>query len=418
MTAVDRLSPPPPAAMTVLAALHGAGHEGWFVGGCVRDRLLGRAVNDWDVATDAEPEAVMALFPRAIGTGLQHGTVTVVVDGLPVEVTTYRVEVGYSDGRRPDEVRFTRELEADLSRRDFTVNAMAWDPARGEIRDPFGGQHDLARRVLRAVGEAEARFGEDGLRAMRAVRFATVLDLALDPATEAAIPKTLPTFRRIAVERIQVELAKLLRAPRAGWGVRALARTALLPEILPAVAALSPERLERTAVAVGAAPDGLEVRLAALLWGTDDDGAACEALRFSRATCRAVQHLLGLRSLSPRATDPAPALRAAVAQVGREAWPDFLAVRRAWADGADVATWDALGARVDALAVVEGPLAVRELAIDGRAVVAALGIAPSRRVGRLLQALLEATWADPALNTADGLLAALPAIDAGLEDGP
>src|SRR5580704_18547012 len=155
--------------------LRSRGKRAWVVGGCVRDALLGRRVSDWDVATDARPEEMLRVFPRAIPTGIKHGTVTVRAGSHPVEVTTLRGEGAYSDGRHPDEVQFTDDLAADLGRRDFTVNAMAYDPVSGELIDPHGGQRDLELRLLRAVGEPERRFAEDGLRVLRAARFAATL---------------------------------------------------------------------------------------------------------------------------------------------------------------------------------------------------------------------------------------------------
>ena len=229
---------PPDGALAVVRTLHTQGYEAYLVGGCVRDRFLVRAVNDWDVATDAEPETVLDLFERTIPTGLQHGTVTVMQGKMPIEVTTYRVEVGYSDGRRPDVVHYTRVLEDDLSRRDFTVNAMAWDPSSGRIVDPFHGRQDLTDRSIRAVGRARERFDEDGLRALRAVRFACVLDFSVDPETWAAIPATMATFRRVSAERIRVEFMKIVDSPRIGWGVNALRDSGLLAEFLPEVAGL------------------------------------------------------------------------------------------------------------------------------------------------------------------------------------
>ena len=199
----------------VLEALEAAGHEAWCVGGCVRDALLGRAPEDWDAATGALPEETLTVFgDRAEPTGLKHGTVTVKTSGGPVEVTTYRVDGEYHDHRRPDAVTFTASLEEDLSRRDFTVNAMALN-LRGELRDPFGGRADLERRVLRCVGAPDRRFGEDALRMLRGLRFAAVLELDIEPATGVAIHQNRELLEDIAAERIQTEFFKLLPGKRA-----------------------------------------------------------------------------------------------------------------------------------------------------------------------------------------------------------
>lgn len=200
----------PDYVINLLESLETAGYEAWCVGGCVRDTLLGGRPDDWDVTTNALPEETMAVFgERAMPTGLQHGTVTIRMEGGTVEVTTYRVDGAYTDHRRPDSVTFTPSLEEDLRRRDFTVNAIAMN-RQGELRDPFGGQEDLENRCLRCVGEADRRFGEDALRILRGLRFAAVLGFAIEAETAEAIHRNRELLRSIAVERIQVEFWKLL----------------------------------------------------------------------------------------------------------------------------------------------------------------------------------------------------------------
>lgn len=412
-TFAAELEPPPPGPLSVATALRAAGHEAYFVGGAVRDRLMGRAVNDWDLATDAEPDAVMACFDRVIATGLQHGTVTVMVDHEPVEVTTYRVERGYSDGRRPDEVAYTRELRDDLGRRDFTINAMAWDAVDGVVVDPYDGRGDLGRRVLRAVGVAAERFDEDGLRALRAVRFATVLDLRLDPATRAAIPETMQTFRKVSAERIRVEFQKTLRAPRAGWGLGALHATGLLAEFLPEAL----PGVEAAVKALAEPPASEIARLAVVLHACPGDGdAPLRRLRYSNDERRRLVALLRWRGLDPAAERSDAEVRAWVAAVGLDVLDDLLAYRaaRARVDG-DAGAWRALAARVEAIDARRAPQSPRDLSLDGKAVMAALDMKPSRRVGRLLDALLRRVWADPSLDTPARLRAILPAVDAELD---
>jgi len=205
----------PKTVQNVLETLEAAGHEAWCVGGCVRDSLLGRVPGDWDVTTNALPGEVLAVFGgRALHTGLKHGTVTVKSEGESVEVTTYRVDGVYLDHRRPESVSFTRSIDEDLARRDFTVNAMAVN-LRGELRDPFGGREDLKYGDLRCVGDPDRRFQEDALRILRGMRFAAVLGLDEDDATERAIDRNRELLRDIAPERIQVELLKLLCGPYA-----------------------------------------------------------------------------------------------------------------------------------------------------------------------------------------------------------
>ncbi|MCI9482213.1 MAG: HD domain-containing protein [Oscillibacter sp.] len=205
----------PKSVQNVLETLEAAGHEAWCVGGCVRDSLLGRVPGDWDVTTNALPGEVLAVFGgRALPTGLKHGTVTVKSEGESVEVTTYRVDGVYLDHRRPESVSFTRSIDEDLARRDFTVNAIAVN-LRGELRDPFGGREDLKYGDLRCVGDPDRRFQEDALRILRGMRFAAVLGLDEDDATKHAIDRNRELLRDIAPERIQVELLKLLCGPYA-----------------------------------------------------------------------------------------------------------------------------------------------------------------------------------------------------------
>lgn len=209
---------PPKYVIHILNTLERSGYEARLVGGCVRDTLLHRRPNDWDVATAAAPEAVTELFERTVPTGIRHGTVTVLYGGSACEVTTYRVEGAYSDHRRPDSVRFTSRLEEDLSRRDFTVNAMAMDASLA-ITDPFGGREDLSRRLIRCVGDARERFTEDALRMLRAVRFAAQLDFALDSAALEAIAGCAPLCSALSPERVAAELRAVLasRNPDMVW---------------------------------------------------------------------------------------------------------------------------------------------------------------------------------------------------------
>lgn len=200
----------------VLESLHHAGWQACLVGGCVRDVLLGRTPNDWDIAAASEPRQTEQALKQftCLETGMQHGTVTVLSDGHPVEVTTFRIDGSYSDNRRPDSVSFTRSLPEDLRRRDFTINAMAWE--NGAPVDLFGGMRDLAAKTIRCVGEPSVRFAEDGLRILRALRFASVLDFQIEPETAAAVHRQRKLLKNIAAERISTELFKLLCGPGVG----------------------------------------------------------------------------------------------------------------------------------------------------------------------------------------------------------
>ncbi len=206
----------PQPVTRLIGILEASGHEAFVVGGCVRDSLMDRKPNDWDICTSARPEEMKACFSDfpVIETGLKHGTLTVLMDHRPFEITTYRIDGDYSDGRRPDQVTFTSSLQADLARRDFTINAMAYHPAAGLV-DPFGGQNDLRHRIIQCVGTAAERFEEDALRIMRAVRFASQLEFAIEEKTSAALDARLPLLDRVSPERIRIEFDKLLRGPDA-----------------------------------------------------------------------------------------------------------------------------------------------------------------------------------------------------------
>src|SRR5947209_1832085 len=261
--------------MAMLRTLRAAGKQAWLAGGAVRDLLRGKPADDFDVATDALPEQVVKLFPRVVPTGMQHGTVTVLTAGHKVEVTTFRGEGPYLDGRRPSSVTFLGDIDGDLARRDFTVNAIAWDPIAGVLRDPFSGAEDLRRCRLRAVGDPLARFREDGLRPLRAVRFACTLRLALEPGTRGGIPAALDVFSKVATERVRDELIKLLlRGAPPSRGLRLLHSTGLLARIVPELlesVRFAQNRYHRwdvwqhTLRCVDFAPADLVVRLTALI---------------------------------------------------------------------------------------------------------------------------------------------------------
>lgn len=199
------------ASVTVLERLEDSGYKAYLVGGCLRDMMMGRQPHDFDIATSAEPETVMSIFSdfEVIPTGIKHGTVTVMIDGEPIEITTFRKDSDYSDGRRPDSITFTDKIEDDLSRRDFTINAMAFG-LDGEIVDPFGGKSDIKSRVIRTVGSAEDRFSEDGLRILRAIRFASVLGFTIEKETTEAIHKLSRMLDRVSFERVFSEMSKII----------------------------------------------------------------------------------------------------------------------------------------------------------------------------------------------------------------
>ena len=272
-----------PGAAALLDTLHAAGYAAYAVGGCVRDSLLGRTAHDWDLCTSALPQQVMELFgtEQCIPTGLQHGTVTIKYGGQLYETTTFRTEGSYTDGRHPDAVQFVPDVREDLARRDFTINAMAYNEAEGLV-DPFGGQADLQNGLLRAVGEPQQRFTEDALRILRLYRFAARFGFALDAATARAARQLAPHLDCISAERIQEELAKLLAAPQPGAYLEPAVLAVVLPE-------LTPEILTAAKPVVDACPAGeenLPVRWAVLLGalGETDTRRVLKRLRCSN-TC-------------------------------------------------------------------------------------------------------------------------------------
>ena len=414
-------------AAALLARLHGAGYAAYAVGGCVRDSLLGRTPQDWDLCTSARPEQVLALFGegQCIPTGLQHGTVTIKYGGQLYETTTFRTEGAYTDGRHPDEVHFVPDVRQDLARRDFTINAMAYNDAEGLI-DPFGGQQDLQQGILRAVGDPATRFEEDALRILRLYRFAARFGFAIDPPTGQAAEALCARLDCVSVERVEEELSKLLAAPAPAAYLDEKILKVIIPELsAPALQAAKP--------VVDACPAGTEdlpVRWAALLMSLGEDGTrkALKRLRCSNALIEETAVLVretggGGGSFSedrPLGWDPAAAgSRAgdgmarfvseekASAAPGQDAAPDTAirirkllgrydlhTVQRLAALGAameperaaDFAAQAELAAQLDADGVC---CRVSQLAVNGRDLMAA-GIPAGPGLRKALEALLDA----------------------------
>jgi tRNA nucleotidyltransferase (CCA-adding enzyme) len=385
----------PDPVREVCRRLGEAGHEAVAVGGAVRDALLGRTPGDWDVATSATPDAVTALFRGTLPTGIEHGTVTVRIgrgqDRFPIEVTTFRGEGAYSDARRPDHVTFGVSLEEDLARRDFVVNAMAWDPVARQLRDPFGGRADAAARRLRAVGVAAERFAEDGLRIVRAVRFVATLDFELDAGTEAAIPGALPSLAKVSRERVRVEVVKLLGGPAAGRGLTIAERTGILAQVLPELgsdAAAARRRVE-------SAPPEPGGRLAALLLdaGPAAVDAALRRLTYSNAErSRVVRLVTEGAALRGEALSDAT-LRRALGRVGRSAAGDLAALV------GDQAT----RRRLREIADAGDPLTASDLALGGADVMRILAVGPGPIIGQALEALLARVLEEPSMNRREKL---------------
>ena len=402
-----------PGAATLLNALHAAGYAAYAVGGCVRDSLLGRTAHDWDLCTSALPQQVMELFGAAqcIPTGLQHGTVTIKYGGQLYETTTFRTEGSYTDGRHPDAVQFVPDVREDLARRDFTINAMAYNEAEGLV-DPFGGQKDLQNGLLRAVGEPQQRFTEDALRILRLYRFAARFGFALDAATARAARQLAPHLDCISAERIQEELAKLLAAPQPGAYLEPAVLAVVLPELTPAA-------LEAAKPVVDACPAGeenLPVRWAALLGalGETDTRRVLKRLRCSNAcieeTAVLVRETAGegvCRSFSEKKASAHPGdiyIRQLLGRYGLCTVERLCALCAALhPQNAPACTFAAQRARqLDADGVC---CRVSQLAVNGRDLMAA-GIPAGPALRRVLEALLDGVIRAEYPNEKPALLAA------------
>jgi poly(A) polymerase/tRNA nucleotidyltransferase (CCA-adding enzyme) len=434
----------PQAVADVLATLQRDGGEAVLVGGCVRDLVRGEAPADWDIATSWPPEAVAERLPGSTWENA-FGTVTVFHPGgeTGIEVTTYRVEAGYRDRRRPDSVRWGSSLREDLARRDFTINAMAWlldegSSDHGRLVDPFGGAEDLDAGLLRAVGDADERFKEDALRLLRGVRLASRFDMRLDPSTEAAIRRHAPDAAGLSGERVRDELMRILAAAAPPSRAFALMEqlgllAVLLPELaalrgVPQAKPLAGDALDHSFRAVDALPASDHVlRLAGLLHdlgkattlanghflqheeaGERLAGQVMLRLRAPRAELTRVGRLVlhHMFTYSPDWTDAA--VRRFVRRVGADLLPDLFALRAAddVASGVRdpaVGGWEELRRRAAAV-IASDPLEAKHLALTGDDLVAELGIGPGPVIGRLLAALLEEVLEDPTLNSRDRLL--------------
>ena len=408
-----------PGAAALLDALHAAGYAAYAVGGCVRDSLLGRTAHDWDLCTSALPQQVMELFgtEQCIPTGLQHGTVTIKYGGQLYETTTFRTEGSYTDGRHPDEVRFVPDVREDLARRDFTINAMAYNAAEGLV-DPFGGQKDLQNGLLRAVGEPQQRFTEDALRILRLYRFAARFGFALDAATARAARQLAPHLDCISAERIQEELAKLLAAPQPGAYLEPAVLAVVLPE-------LTPESLTAAKPVVDACPAGeenLPVRWAALLGslGEDDTRRVLKRLRCSNACIEETAILVRETAGQGVSEEKAPAH--ATAHAGEVAIRQLLGryglctVERLCALCAalhpQTAPECALAAQRTRQLEADGVCCrISQLAVNGRDLMAA-GIPAGPALRRVLEALLDGVIRAEYPNEKEALLAAAQKISA------
>jgi len=447
-----------PTVKETAAILAQAGKQAYLVGGAVRDLLRDKKAKDWDLATNALPEEVIALFHRKKGlnsfvvpTGIKHGTVTVHFKGLSMEVTTFRSESGYSDWRRPDRVEFGDSIEVDLSRRDFTMNAAAYRLPSGPLVDPFNGKNDIKKRLIRSVGRPEERFSEDGLRPVRALRFASQLDFTLDDELLAAISGAIPFTAKVAPERIRDEIDKILATDKPSTAFLLMEKTNLLKLLIPELAACRGVRQDRNgfgfhrfdvldhsllACDFAARDFPGETKLCRCLaalyhdigksvtakMGEDggwtfyrhekESAALARAIlsrfRYPNAVIDRVCHLIEEHMFSYNESWTDAAVRRFVIRAGEENLSDLFALRRAdiYGMAGREPKWDTLlplYERIEKVLAGGRALSLKDLAVSGSDLMS-LGIPTGKTIGIILKDLLEAVLEDPALNTREKLM--------------
>ena len=430
----------PQGAAWVLEQLRDAGYEAYVVGGCVRDSLLHRMPDDWDITTSAKPEDTKRIFRRTVDTGIQHGTVTVMVDRTGYEVTTYRIDGEYADGRHPEHVTFTASLLEDLKRRDFTINAMAYSPAEGLV-DEFDGIGDINRRVIRAVGDPVQRFTEDALRMMRAIRFSAQLDYRIDEDTKEGIRLLAPNLQKVSAERIRVELEKLLLSEHPEE-LKEAYELGLLRQFLPELSECmecgqnNPHHClsvgDHILCAVKAARRDKVLRLTLLLHDiakpqvktTDENGidhfhghAARSAaladrilrdLKYDNQTREAAVRLIAWHDCN--LGDTLPEIRKSISELGEEWFLPLLEVKTSDVEAqSDYQRDEKLGKieywrnAFEEIRCAGDCLSLKDLAVSGKDLIAA-GAAPGKEIGRILHEMLEEVLREPAHNTREYLL--------------
>lgn len=424
----------------IIRTLMAAGYEAYAVGGCVRDSVMGRSPNDWDITTSAKPEEVKRLFSRTIDTGIKHGTVTIMLDKEGFEVTTYRIDGVYEDGRHPREVTFTASLEEDLKRRDFTINAMAYNEETGLV-DIFGGMQDIEQGVIRCVGDAEERFTEDALRMLRAVRFSAQLGYRIEEATKSAIRKLAPNLKQISAERIQAELVKLVTSPHPDY-LRTAYETGITRQVLPEfdLCMETAQNNPHHCYSVGEhilhsmqeiAPDKI-LRLGMLFHDigksqtltVDEEGVThnkghaevgermakeiLSRMKFDNHTIDKVSRIV--RYHDQKIEPTSAGVRRAINRMGEDIFPMLFAVRRAdICAQSDYLREEKLGKAqyieelYSEICRKQECRSLKDLAVTGKDLIA-LGVPPGREIGALLQELLELVLEDPERNVREELL--------------
>ena len=436
----DRTIQLPEKVGRIIGTLQEHGYEAYAVGGCIRDSILGREPEDWDITTSAMPEETKALFDKTFDTGIQHGTITVLLEKEGFEVTTYRIDGEYEDSRHPKEVTFTRNLREDLLRRDFTINAMAYNETDGLV-DIFGGLEDLEAGMIRCVGTAKERFKEDALRILRGVRFAAQLGFDIEEDTRQGMKELAWTLQNISAERIQVELVKMITSKRPEM-VREAYELGMTRIVLPEFDQLmttgqeTPHHMysvgEHTLHAMKNIRADKILRLAMLLHDmgkpalktVDEAGVAhfkkhaleseriaenvLRRLKFDNDTIRKVTRLVRCHDLRMPAT--AKSVRRAMNQIGEELFPYYMEVRRADVLAQSMYQREEKIENLDQIEelyhqiVEDGDcVSLKDLAVTGRDLIAS-GMKPGKKIGEKLEELLKLVIEDPKLNTKEELL--------------
>jgi len=429
----------PKGAQQIIKALQNNGHQAYLVGGCVRDSLLGRLPLEWDITTSAKPDQVCELFHKVVPTGLEYGTVTVLLDDGQYEVTTFRSDEKYVDGRHPSNVKFTDSIHKDLSRRDFTINALAYDPATKQLIDDYHGQRDLKEKMIRAIGNAKDRFLEDGLRSIRACRFAAKLGFEIERKTFEAISQTLKITQKVAPERIHDELIKILQTDKPSIAFELMRQSGLLelimPELLVCFGVEQPREFHlhdvyyHSIYACDAGPkNNSTVRLALLFhdiekpsckkdftfYSHDKEGAKTaekilKRLKFSNADIKKAANLIVNHMFNYTNDWTDAAVRRFLRRIGGlENVADLFAIRvadnKAMGREIDSSYLKELQKRINKIIADENALHIKDLKIDGKDVMKTLNIPPGPKVGKMLNALLEKVLDKPELNNRETLL--------------
>ncbi|MBN1524495.1 MAG: CCA tRNA nucleotidyltransferase [Spirochaetales bacterium] len=433
-----------PASLRKTAhTLLGHGYAAFLVGGAVRDQLLDRTVQDFDIATDARPETIMKLFKRVVPTGLKHGTVTVLCRDHQYEITTFRTESTYTDFRHPDEVQWSGSIDEDLRRRDFTINAIACNLDTGQLYDPFDGQSDIKCKIIRAIGNPLERFQEDPLRTIRACRFSAQLDFSIEQATQNAMKKTAPLIQHISEERIRDEFVKIMGSPLPSSGIKKLEESGLLTFILPELDACrgigqgemhSFDVYTHSLYSSDFPPkDAVGVRIAALFHdiGKADTMVVGEheeirfyghekksreytnnilsRLKFPNKEIHHITHLVLNHMFHYEPSWSDAAVRRFIHRVGQENIQDLILLRRADQYGMNRQSMDSpllneFQMRIDSLLEQQHVLSLKDLAVDGSDIMEYLNIPASPQIGLILHELMETVLDDPSLNTRQKLL--------------